>query len=207
MVLLGALGVLAGSLASGCGGSAQDAHEPQGRFPVQILNASFPARQSIARSSRLVLKVRNTGLRTVPNVAISVDSFSYTNPYPGLASRQQPVWIVDEGPGAIPKRPVQTQAVDPPGSGQTAYVNTWALGPLPPGRTQTFVWHVTPVKAGLHRVNFAVAAGLNGKARARLAGDGIPAGHFTVAILPKPPPKHVDPETGRVAPGPYPVAH
>jgi hypothetical protein len=151
-----------------------------------------------------VLKLRNPGPATVPNVAVSVDSFSYTNTYPGLASRQQPVWIVDEGPGTIPKRRPQTAAIDPAGSGQTVYVNTWALGPVPPGGTKTFVWHVTPVQAGVHRVDFAIAAGLAGKARARLSGDGVPHGHFSVAIAGRPGARHVNPETGRVVPGPNP---
>lgn len=201
---------LAAALVSGCGGSRQSAGEPKGSFPVQIVQASFPPLQAVARRTKLVLKVRNTGPSTLPNVAVTVDSFSYVSNYPGLAANQRPVWIVDTGPGAIPKRPVQTVTVDPPGGGQTAYVNTWALGPLAPGRTRTFVWHVTPVKGGLYRVNFAVAAGLNGNAHARVSRAGIlegpgglPIGHLKVAIAGRPPPRYVNPETGKVTPGVY----
>jgi hypothetical protein len=193
--------------AAGCGGARQDAHEPRGSFPVQVLQARFPARQAIARPASFVLRVRNSGTRTVPNVAISVDSFSYTltGTFRELASAQRPVWIVDQGPGAVPARAVASAAVDPAGAGQTAYVNTWALGPLAPGRTRTFVWRVTPVKAGVHTVRFAVAAGLDGKSRAVLAGGGAPRGKFVVNVAPAPPPTHVNPESGRVLPGPPPV--
>jgi hypothetical protein len=204
-----------GAAASGCGGGEQNAGEPKGSFPVRIVQASFPAVQAISHRTRLVLRVRNTGTQTLPNVAVTMDSFSYVSTYPGLSANQRPVWIVDEGPGAIPRRPVQTQTVDPPGSGQTAYVNTWALGPLAPGATRTFVWRVTPVKAGLHRINFIVAAGLNGRAHARvsvsrsgaLEGEGgLPVGRFTVAIAGRPRQRYVNPETGHVTVGPYPPA-
>jgi len=68
----------------------------------------------------------------------------------------------------------------------TAYSNTWALGPLKPGQSVTFKWKVTPVKAGMHVVHWEVAAGLNGKARARLADGSVPQGSFTVTIHSKP---------------------
>ena len=217
---LGAV-LLAGAslLAGGCGGGArQDASEPSGTYRMRILRASFPALQSIARPTSLVLTVRNIGLSTVPNVAVTIDSFYYTEHYPELASSKRPVWVVEQGPGAIPTSPVESEAVSPPGGGQTAYVNTWALGPLAPGRVQTFRWRVVPVKAGLHTVRFSVAAGLAGKAKATVVSNGrvlilrssafgVPAqGLFVVHIGPVPPARHVDPNTGRVVPGPYPPA-
>ena len=109
--------VLTAALVSGCGGSEQNAHEAKAVFPVKIVQASFPALQAIARNEKLVLKVRNTGTQTMPNVAVTMDSFSYVSTYPGLAANQRPVWIVNEGPGTIPKRPVQSVTVDPPGGG------------------------------------------------------------------------------------------
>jgi hypothetical protein len=115
------------------------------------------------------------------------------------------VWIIDRGPGKIPLRPVRTETVNPAGAGQTAYVNTWALGSLAPGATQTFVWSVTPVKAGAWRVGYLIAAGLNGKAQARLRGGGLPAGRFLVHVAPAPPATHVNPVTSRVELGPNPA--
>ena len=91
VVLLGA-SPLAGSLASGCGSSAQqDASEPKGTFAVRVTHASFPARQSVAREEQLVLSVRNTSTHAVPNVAVAVNSFDYISSYSNLAARKRPV--------------------------------------------------------------------------------------------------------------------
>jgi hypothetical protein len=194
-----------GVLASGCGEARRDAHEPTGLYTVEVVRAGFPARQSIARDTRLALVVRNAGVRTIPNVAVTLDSFYYTSAYPRLSANKKPVWIVNTGPGAVPTRPVQTEEVNPPGGGETAYVNTWALGALAPGASRSFVWRVTPVKAGLHTVHYTVVTGLDGRALARLAGGGRPVGAFVTYIAPKPPATHVNPETGRVVPGPNPA--
>jgi len=195
-----------GLLASGCGGGTQqDAHEPKGTFTVKVVKASFPAKQAIARPTSLELQVRNTGTRPAPNLAVTIDSFSYVEKYPELADSKRPIWVVEQGPGAIAKRPVQSQAISPPGGGQTAYVNTWAFGPLAAGGTRTFLWRVMPVKAGLHTVHFTIAAGLAGKARAQLAGGAAATGHFSVDIAPRPPANHVDPETGQIVSGALPL--
>jgi hypothetical protein len=193
----------AAALASGCGGSEQTKGEPTSSFPMQIVHASFPTRQAVPHATQLVLSVRNPGPKTIPNVAVTLDSFSYVDHYPGEAAPRQPVWIVDRGPGDTPRRAVQSQAVDPPGSGTTAYVNTWALGSLAAHATATFVWRVTPVKSGVHRVDYEVSAGLAGNAHAQLEAGGAPAGHFLVAIAARPPAKHVNPATGLPAPGSY----
>ena len=203
VVLLGA-SPLAGVLASGCGSSAQqNASEPQGTFAMRVTHAGFPARQSVAREERLVLSVRNTSAHAVPNVTVAVNSFDYISDYPNLAARRRPVWVVDHGPGPQPRRSVETVEVDAPGGGTTANYNVWALGRLPAGKTRSFVWDVTPVKPGMHTLSYRVYAGLNGKARAQLAGGGIPGGSFKVAIAGSPPPKHVNPQTGRVEEGAY----
>jgi hypothetical protein len=209
VVLLGACA----ALVSGCGGGTrQDANEPQKTYTVAVTHASFPARQSIVRPVVMTLQVRNTSAATLPNVAVTVDSFDYTSHYPRLAVDKRPIWVIEQGPGAISPRPVPTEAVSPPGGGQTAYVNTWALGPLAPGHTRTFQWHLTPVRAGTYTVNYLITAGLTGRSRARLADGAIPHGRFTVAIAPRPPAVHVNPSTGRLAPGrypprPYPTPH
>jgi hypothetical protein len=193
------------ALASGCGGgSRQDASEPKRSFTMAIVSASFPAKQAVARPARMLLRVRNTGTRTVPDVAITVDSFNYTATTPELAANKRPVWAIEQGPGPVPSPPVQSQEVSQLGGGQTAYVNTWALGPLPAGRTQTFSWRVVAVKPGAHTVRFAVAAGLSGHARAALSAGGAVQGHFAVDIAPAPPITHVDPRTGKLVVGAFP---
>jgi hypothetical protein len=204
VVLLGVCGALVSALAGGCGESSHaDAGEPKGRFTVQIANASFPAKQAVARPAALRLAVRNTGARTLPDVTVAVTSFYYTSDYPHLASRKRPVWVVNRGPGQVANPPVETVQTDPPGSGTTANYDIWALGPLRPGATRSFVWNVSPVKPGVHRIAYRVYAGLGGKAQAQLADGASPAGSFTVHIADRPPPTHVDPTTGKVVPGPY----
>jgi hypothetical protein len=196
----------AGALAlAGCGGGTrQDAKEPAGTFAMEVVHPSFPTAQSIARQTRFVLPVRNTGTHTVPNVAVTIDSFDYTSAYPGLAADKRPVWAIEQGPGAVASPPVESQEISPPGGGQTAYVNTWALGALAPGATRTFVWRVVPVKAGSYTVHYTVAAGLAGKAKARLSSGSLVQGQFAVDIASAPALKHVNPATGRVEAGEFP---
>jgi hypothetical protein len=192
-------------IVSGCGsGAGQTAHEPKATFTMQLLRASFPVKQSIARRTALELRLRNASSQTVPNVAVTLDSLQYASTYPELASNKRPVWIVERGPGAIAKPPVQTEEVASPGGGETAYVNTWALGPLAPGAVQTFRWLLTPVKSGLHIVHYAVAAGLGGNAKAALPSGAPVKGKFVAYITAAPPPRQVNPNTGQVVPGEYP---
>jgi hypothetical protein len=178
---------LAGSaaLVAGCGGGGsqrQDADEPKGTWKVDVLEAEFPRSQRLAEQSTLRIRVRNDEDRALPNVAVTVDSFSKRSDQPGLADATRPVWIIDDGPRG----------------GTTAYTNTWALGRMSPGQTKTFEWRVTPVEAGTHRVSYRVAAGLDGKAIARLDSGNRPEGTFTVRISDKPSQSRVDPQTGDV---------
>jgi hypothetical protein len=191
-------------VASGCGGSRMDAGERSRSYAMEVLNASFPAKQSIARPTRFVLQVRNTGDHAVPNLAVTLDSFYYTENFPELAATKRPIWVIERGPGPRARPPVQSQEVSQPGGGQTVYVNTWALGPLASKGTQTFIWSVVPVKAGTFTVHYRVAAGLAGKAKAQVAGGGPAQGQLTASIAPLPPSTHVDPRTGRVVAGTFP---
>lgn len=170
-------------VAAGCGGGeAQDAAEPSGTFQVAVVRASFPAKQHLAKSERFVIAVRNTGPRVVPDLAVTVDSFASRSQEPGMADPSRAVWIIDDGPRG----------------GGTAYTNTWALGRLARGQTRRFVWRVTAVQAGTHTLKWQVAAGLNGKAKAVLAGNRAPSGSMTVDISDRPAQSRVDPETGKV---------
>ncbi len=84
-------------------------------------------------------------------------------------------------------------------------VNTWALGAVAPGAQKVFVWDVTPVKAGRYTLHYQVSAGLDGRARARLANGGLAGGQLTVRVAPKPRLTHVNPQTGSIASGPSPT--
>ena len=168
---------------AGCGGGQrQDANEPSGTFSLNVVKAAFPSSQSLAKQEALTIAVKNTDTRPIPDLAVTVDSFSTRSQQPGLADPNRPVWIVDEGPTG----------------GTTAYTNTWALGSVPPGATRTFIWKVTAIQPGTHTVKYRVAAGLNGKARAKVNGQDDFQGTFTVAISGKPAQSTVDPNTGKV---------
>lgn len=167
----------------GCGGEArQDANEPSGTFTVDVAKASFPRKQQLATPEKMVIAVKNTGQQTVPDVAVTVDSFDERSDEPGLADPSRPVWVVDAGPVG----------------GTTAYTNTWALNALKPGETRTFTWNVTPVVAGRYKLRYTVAAGLNGKAKAARAGGGAVTGSFPVQVSKTPEQARVDPSTGKV---------
>ena len=170
-------------VAAGCGGQRQDANEPSGTYKVSIVRQSFPSKQTLAKREFMTISVRNEDSRALPNVAVTVDSFSHASDQQGLADPNRPVWIVD----------------GPPRGTQVAYTNTWALDrTLAPGQSATFRWRVMPVVSGTHSIKFRVAAGLDGKAKAQLASGGVPQGSFTVNISGKPAQARVDPNTGQV---------
>ena len=209
---LAALAV-AGGL-SACGGQRQDVHEPSGNFPVQVVGARFPAKQRLAQRTTLVIRVRNTGTKPIPNLAVSicnttcaypapvgqgtsVQAFAYYLKMPGLASHSRPVWIVDKPPGPCGYSCLAGGA----GSYFTVDANTWAMNrPLNPGGTATFTWGVTAVTPGDYVVAWKVAAGIYGKAKAVLANGSMPQGAFAVKIARPPQQQHVTPG-GQVVPG------
>ena len=169
---------------AGCGGGTrQDADEPEGTFDVEVVSATFPEKQRLARQERMVVEIRNTDTEAIPNLAVTVrPGFSVRSTRQDLADPNRPVWIVDRGPVG----------------GGTAYTSTWALGALKPGETKRFVWRVTPVRPGRHEVGFQVAAGLDGKAKAQAGGGSRAEGSFDVMISDEPAQARVDPETGAV---------
>jgi hypothetical protein len=181
-----AAALLAASVAAGCGGGErQDVNEPEGDFPVEVSRASFPRLQGLGETAPFSVVVRNPGSETVPNVAMTVDGFANPDAVPGAADPQRPIWIVNVGPYG----------------GKTAYVNTWALGPLKPGESKTFTWSVTSTIPGTHTVSYRAAGGLNGNARAVADGGGPPGGAVTVRVTRRPRESTVDPDTGAVVYG------
>jgi hypothetical protein len=204
------LGLAAMSVAvSACGsGPGQDANEPNGNFTVAIQSANWPLTQHLAQHTHLDITIRNTGGSTIPDLAVtitdpalttSVQAFgtSIDSPsYSVLASHSRPVWVVDQGPGSSSSPcPAGSElgtaeAYDNnyskcqggPGGAVTAYSNTWAVGSVPAGESRTFSWELTAVKSGHFNIQYQVAAGLNGKARAVLQSGGTPQGTFHVTI-------------------------
>src|SRR3954465_15740831 len=160
----GLLVIACAGLIAGCGGGGprHDADEQSGDYKWQGVQAKFPDKQSLAKRSRMVITVKNVDTRTIPNVAVTVKSFDQRKNDPTLADPRRPQFVVNTGPAG----------------GDTAYVGTSALGPLKPGETKTFKWNVTAVVAGKYSLKYAVAAGLDGKARAVLDSGGAPSGEF-----------------------------
>jgi hypothetical protein len=170
---------------AGCGEERQDANEPEGEFTLQILDASFPAKQTTAQPVRMRLSVRNTDDRDLPNLAVTVETepgvkgkaptaFGVAGTDTRLADSSRPVWIVDRGPEG----------------GDSAYTNTWALGRMFPGETKEIEWRLTAVRPGTYTVNYRVSPGLNGKAVP--ANGQKTTGSFHVTISDEPVPARVN---------------
>jgi hypothetical protein len=171
---------------AGCGGGErQDANEKSGNYRVEVVSASFPSEQSIADAAKMKIRVRNADTKALPNVAVTIETkdkkdasgaaqaFASDVSDPNLSDRSRPIWIVDQGPSG----------------GDTAYTNTWALGPLKAGETRTFEWKVTAVKPGDYTIDYSVSPGLTGKAK--LQGNRG-SGRFKVTIDDTPPDARVD---------------
>jgi hypothetical protein len=167
---------------AGCGGGErQDENEPEGNFPVEVVEAKFPEDQKLAKSSDLVVTVRNAGSETIPNIAMTVDGFDRRKKDPDLADPNRPVFALNGVQVRIAGFP-EAKDASPRGC-DTAYVNTWACGPLEPNQQKTFRWSVTAVHAGDFEVSWKVSAGLDGKAKAVASGGGpAPRGAFSGTV-------------------------
>lgn len=209
-VRLGALAIGAAALLAGCGGGmpAQDEDEPTGEFPVIVTEASFPEQQSLAQDSSLVIDVRNVGDETIPNINVTVNGFDrkLRDPLnesqidPSVAAPARPVFVVDRSPQEFPaedERGTEANAslvdreVEVPYGRKTAYVDTYSLGELPPGKRARFRWNVSAVEAGEFRLRYQVNAGLDGNAVAVSEGGEPLNGTFTGAIEDTAPPASV----------------
>jgi hypothetical protein len=206
-----AVAVVVAIAVSACGsGAAQDANAPSGTFPVAVTAAKWTRIQRLAQHTNLVIAVRNTGSKTIPNLSVSICNTTCHYPaptgqgtsvaafaaylnMPGLASHSRPVWVVDKPPGPC--------AFSCQNGGQGAYVsanaNTWQSGSLKPGATATFSWRLTAVQAGRYLVAYQVAGDLYGKARAVLPGGVIPQGVFRVTVV-RPPAQSFVNSSGKV---------
>ena len=194
------------SVAAGCGSTGSGAGGPRGRFPVAVVS-SFPTAQRLAEKASFIVRVRNVGHRTIPNVAVTVlnprygsaaQAFGKLIPPSGpgqpiLASRSRPVWIVNQAPGRCGYSCHNLG----PGGAATAYANTWALGRLAPGHTAAFRWRLTAVQPGPYVVDYEVAADLTGSARAVLR-NGTPARGRVAVVISSTPPQVTVQSDGRV---------
>jgi len=200
---------------AGCGsGSPQNANAPSGKFPVQV-SARFPASQRLAQHTHLVISVRNTGHKAIPDVAVTICNVTCTYPAPpgegtsvaafaqcvggpgptclrtsqaeGVANRSRPVWVVERPPGACSG--ASGYSCENGGAGGNASVasNTWQRGaPLKPGGTAVFDWQLAAVQPGHFTVAWEVSGDLYGNAKAVLGDGSIPRGTLAVTISQRP---------------------
>jgi hypothetical protein len=174
------------TLAACGGGERQDENEPEGNFKVEVVKASFPSKQKLAKRSNLVITVRNAeSSKAIPNVALTVRGFSTQLDNEDLADPGRPQFVINGVPKDIGTFPESKEAA--PEGGETAYVDTWALGRLKAGEQKTFRWNVTAVRPGPYRLRYRVAAGLDGKAKAVGLDGRAPAGLFLGTVVDKAP--------------------
>ena len=184
---------LAALALAGCGSERQDEDEPEGEFTLEVVEASFPERQTTAQHSTMRIAVRNTDDRNLPNLAVTIateaagggdpaGAFATSSTDPRLADPERPVWIVDRGPEG----------------GDGGAGNTWALGPVFPGQTREIEWRLTAVRPGNYTVNYRVSPGLHGNAVP--ANGQNTTGSFRVRISDEPVPARVN-DDGEVVRG------
>jgi hypothetical protein len=187
------LGVILGSVAlAACGGESTRTDERSGSYSVDVTRASFPARQHVAAASDLVLAITNTGDETIPELAVTVTtaagSAGGAKAQGAFASATGPVWLPASG---YPKflaggeTPAHLDA-GPSAGADAAPTNTYVFGELAAGQSRTVVWRVIPVRAGAYTIQYAIAAGTLGGAKAVTASGAPATGRFRVRIDPNP---------------------
>lgn len=72
------LAALATLALAGCGGARQDVTEPIANFPVQVVNASFPASQRLSEHTHLVIAIRNVGSKSIPDLTVTICNVTCT---------------------------------------------------------------------------------------------------------------------------------
>lgn len=205
-----ALTCAASLVAAGCGGGTrQDEDEPKGEFPVEVVSASFPQEQKLAKDSKMEIVVRNAGDEEIPVISVTVEcpgqkgeddssdrsggsggspsgagsqggGFNYRTTFPGVADPSRPQFVVNTIPTRTPRN-YDRGRLDPL-ERSSAYVSTFPLGKLAPDREATFTWDVTAVRAGPYKICWRVNAGLDGKAKAVASGGGPINGQFTGTV-------------------------
>jgi hypothetical protein len=178
--------VAVAALLVACGESSSDSNEQAGTYRVDVVDASFPAKQRLGQTSLMRLAIRNTGEATVPTLTVTINiggkegaasslPFAIHDPQPGLAQGDRPVWVLSE---TYPRFVGSSE----PGGASTSNRKTFAFGPLKPGATAKVIWKLSAVKAGNWTIAYRVGAGLGEQVKAETASGGQPGGTFVAEI-------------------------
>lgn len=169
-----------------CGESSSDSNERADTYRVDVVGASFPAKQRLGQTSLMRLAIHNTGEATIPTLTVTIGiggeegaasslPFAIHDPQPGLAQGDRPVWVLSE---TYPRFAGSSD----PGGASTSNRRTFAFGPLKAGATATAIWKLSAVKAGEWTVAYRVGAGLGEQVKAETASGGQPGGTFVAEI-------------------------
>jgi len=192
------------AILAGCGGKeepgSQFSNEPGGDYPVEVISAEFPARQTIAETYDFKLAVRNSGDKAIPAMAVTINlpgegstlAFAYRDDQVGLAQPQRPVWVLEEG------YPKLAGTIGRGGAG-TSDRRTFNFGEVEAGDTAEMIWRVVAVKPGSRKLSYQVNAGLGGDSQALDAAGEQATGVLPTNISAKPVLTKID-ENGKVVP-------
>ena len=161
---------------AGCGGDDDDGADDT-TYTVDVVHATFPPKQRLAKPATFEIALRNAGSARIPNLAVTLHGFAERSADAPRGS----LWIVDSSPAGV-----------------TASTETWTAGPLEPDATATLRWVVTPIAPGPRTLSYEVAAGLRRSGRVRLSNGRAARGSIPVRVTAKPANARVDPRTGGV---------
>ena len=183
---LGALALATATAACG-GSSSSSSEEPEGKYEMKVVKATFPTDQALGQTSLMRIAVRNTGDRTVQSAGITISiageegqtsslPFGIHDPQADLSQPDRPVWVLEEG------YPKPSGGTTKRGGSTSPSRKTFVLGALKPGKTVGGIWKLSAVRAGRFTVLYGVDAGLGGKAKAETDTGVAPGGSFRVEI-------------------------
>ena len=167
-------------------------NQAAGTYRVQVVKAAkFPTSQLLAQTSLLRIGVRNTGDRTIPDLAVTISvgglagrtsalPFTIHDPQPGLAQPDRPVWVLAQ---SYPRFAGSSRRA----GAQTSNPKTFAFGPLKPGATTEAVWKLVAAKAGDYPLLYESTPGSAAPPRPRPRREPNPVARSRCTSSRKPP--------------------
>lgn len=174
------------ALLAACGESSSDSNQKPGNYEVKVERASFPTKQFVGQTSLLKIAATNTGKKTVPDLAVTVNiegkagetariPFAIHDPQPGLANGDRPVWVLA---ATYPR----LEGSSEPGGAETSASKTFSFGEVKPGKSVEAVWKLSAVRPGKYTVAYEISAGLTDETKAKTSSGATPGGTFITTI-------------------------